>query len=232
MKKKLFISYADANKDKVDLIKKEFTDHYLFEPLIVTNKRTPNKALIEKVAEGIASSYRVIAILTQDSINTQWINQEIGYATAKEIKVIPIIEKKIMNDLKGFVHKQNDLPYAFNTRVGITTRDENKSFMNNFRVLIKDLEEELYPKKDPSVIKSKIAITKSIDPVANAVKENLFLSAIRRPLGMKVKSNEICPETGAWQSLTTPTSILVIQEGMIMPQFKSINVKWKLIRYA
>lgn len=203
-KKVLFISYSDANKDKVELIRKEFNDHYLFEPLIVANRRAPNKALIEKVTEGISSAYRVIAILTQDSINTQWINQEIGYATAKGVKLIPIVEKIIMSDLKGFIHKENDLPYAFNTRIGISTRDENKSFMYYFRLLIKDLEEELSP----------------------------TLSPLRKPLNTYANSGEQCPETGLWRSATSPYIEIKITEGTMVPLFRARIVKWRLISYS
>lgn len=95
MKEILFISYANENLNKVELIKKELANNSFFEPLIVANKREPNKALVKKVTDGIDSSYCVIPILTRDSISAQWINQEIGYAFGKNILIIPIVENRI-----------------------------------------------------------------------------------------------------------------------------------------
>jgi hypothetical protein len=148
VKRVLFISYATENANKVKLIEKEIKNHSLFESLVVANKREPNKALVKKVTEGIDSSYRFIPILTRHSIQTQWINQEIGYAVGKNIPIIPVVEKGILNDLKGFVHKQNDCPYIYQTKADFAMREENKSFMTQFRLLIKDLEEELKENKN------------------------------------------------------------------------------------
>ena len=150
MKKKLFISYASENLKKVDLIVKELKNHPHFEPLVVANNREPNKALIKKVTSGIKSSYRVIVLLTKESITSQWINQEIGFAFGEKIPVIAIIEQSLLDNdrLKGFIHKQNDCPYKYPTRTGLLMREENKGFMAVFRLLIKDLENNLELEND------------------------------------------------------------------------------------
>lgn len=143
-KKKLFISYYSENIDKVRHIKKELENHPLFEPLVVADKRKANSALTKLVSEGIDMSYRLIPILSPQSYRTQWINQEIGYAICKNIPIIPIVEVSILDDLKGFVHKQNQCPYTYKAaRKGVIVRDENKGFMSSFRLLIEDLKEEL-----------------------------------------------------------------------------------------
>lgn len=141
MKKILFISYSNNNLTKVKLIKKELTDHAYFEPLIIAFNREPNKTLITKVTEGIDSSFAIIPILTRDSIKTQWINQEIGYSQGIKKLIYPIVESIILDDLKGFIHKQNDIPYTYQIdteHIG----QENKSFMSTFRLLLKDIEED------------------------------------------------------------------------------------------
>lgn len=68
MKKILFISYANENLDKVNLIRKSLANHPLFEVLVVAFKREPNKTLVKKVTDGIDSSAAIIPILTSDSI--------------------------------------------------------------------------------------------------------------------------------------------------------------------
>ena len=96
--------------------------------------------------EDIKSAYCIIPILSPESVHTQWINQEIGYAIGQNRPIKPIVEKGILKELKGFVHSQNQCPYIYTFRVRPYKSSENKDFMNKFRLLIKDLEEEV--KKD------------------------------------------------------------------------------------
>jgi hypothetical protein len=155
-KKILFISYANDNYDKVKHIKKELENHPLFEPLVIADRRKPNEGLVKLIKEGIESAYCVIPILSPQSFKTQWINQEIGYAEGTGVRIIPIVESTILNDLKGFVHSQNQCPYLYTARLRLYLRDENKDFMNKFRLLIKDLEEEANINRKPN--KGKIII--------------------------------------------------------------------------
>ena len=235
MKKQLFISYANENLNKVNLITKELENHSTFKSLVVANNRERNKALIKKVTDGIKSSYKVIALLTKESIKEQWINQEIGYAFGKKVEVIPIIEKELLDNdiLKGFIHKQNDCPYTFLTGPNIKMREENKAFMACFRILIDDLAEELNPKDSVSEIKSTIDVNSSIDPVSNAVTKHFpESSSLKKPFGTKVRSGELCPESGIWRSVTTPSKSTSIAQGRTMPQYRARNIHWKLIRYS
>ena len=41
MKKKLFISYSDHDKDKVTILENELESHFLFEPLVIAERRDP-----------------------------------------------------------------------------------------------------------------------------------------------------------------------------------------------
>lgn len=138
MKKKLFISYADADLSKVRIIEDVLKNNSYFEPLIIANRRDPLKALTKKVSEGIEASDFIIPILTKASINQQWINQEIGYSMGTKKTVIPITEKLIMSKLRGFIHKESDLPYNF--RRHNNPGQENKNFKKSFLTLLKDLE--------------------------------------------------------------------------------------------
>ena len=138
MKRKLFISYADGDMSKVNLIKRELKNNPHFEPLIIADRRHPLKLLTEKVSKGIEESDIVIPILTRKSIKEQWINQEIGYSMGINKDVIPIVEGSIMNRLKGFIHKQSDLSYNF--RKHNNPGQENKNFKKIFLTLLGNLE--------------------------------------------------------------------------------------------
>jgi len=55
----------------------------------------------------------LIPILTIESICNQWVNQEIGFAKAINKPIIPLVEESLLDELKGFIHKQMDLPFKF-----------------------------------------------------------------------------------------------------------------------
>lgn len=111
----VFISYSTNDTQKMRLLEQLIEKSDKLTPIIIPNIEKPLKELSDKVIEGIKSSKFFIPIITSKSINTQWINQEIGYAKAlgEKIEIIPIIEKKLLQDLKGFIHKGVDLPYLF-----------------------------------------------------------------------------------------------------------------------
>ncbi len=138
MKHKIFISYSHKDKDKVDLIVKELKNHPTFEPLVIASNREAGKLLADKVIYGIKNAEIIIPIITERSISEQWINQEIGFATAINRTVMPIIDNGLINDLKGFIHKQIDLPYSYQRKS--ITGQENRNFIECFRLLLSDLE--------------------------------------------------------------------------------------------
>ena len=49
--------------------------------------------LKEKIASNLDESQFVIALLTQSGVVSQWVNQEIGYAHARKLHIIPVIEE-------------------------------------------------------------------------------------------------------------------------------------------
>lgn len=142
MKRQLFISYSSDDFDKVELIEKELLTNSLFSPLVIQRIEKPNKTLTTKIKEGIKSAYIIIPILTKRSITAQWINQEIGYSFCLDNKqVIPIVAASIINDLRGFINNQIDIPFTF--KDNLSRGQENKYFMSTFRKLIKYLEKQI-----------------------------------------------------------------------------------------
>lgn len=148
---KLFISYSANDQVIVDFIENHLSGHNLFEPLIIARNREALKPLSEKVINGLIESEIVIPVLTKNSIYTQWINQEIGFAKAINKKISPIVEKDIINELKGFIHNQVDVPYNYTSN-----REDINGFEETFKILLNDLEVEYngkQKKKDNSFLK-------------------------------------------------------------------------------
>ncbi|RKD97899.1 toll/interleukin-1 receptor domain-containing protein [Halopiger aswanensis] len=63
----------------------------------------------------IANSDLVVAVLTERSATDQWINQEIGYARAKGIPVLPLSDRDVrhsgyLSDIDGVTIDRSDLP--------------------------------------------------------------------------------------------------------------------------
>ena len=108
MKIKVFISYSDLDNVKVKMLESKCNSSSNIIPIIVANKREPLVLLTKKVIDGINEADFIIPILTRNSIHTQWINQEIGFSKANPEKIVlPIIEKEIIDHLKGFIHIYN-----------------------------------------------------------------------------------------------------------------------------
>lgn len=140
MRKKVFISYYDKDKEKLRALEKIVKGTKFLCPIIVANNREAIEQLSDKVKKGIIDCDLFVPILTRSSITSQWVNQEIGFAIALSREVIPIVELKIIDQdqLKGFIHKQLDLPYAFKgNQRNVST--EAKSFLKVAKLLVNDI---------------------------------------------------------------------------------------------
>ena len=103
------------------------------------------------LTNGIEESQYIVPILTSKSYKTQWINQEIGFAKAKNKKIIPIVEQQILTHLKGFVNSQMDLSYNFSSTPD-NQKKERAAFRKCCDILIFDLESKLKPTKKKTPI--------------------------------------------------------------------------------
>lgn len=157
MNKKIFISYSQNDKNKVDSLSKALENsEKKFIPIIIANKRNPGKPLAEKVKEGILETTFFIPILTRSSISNQWVNQEIGFAVANDRNILPIVEKSILNELKGFIHNQIDIPFIFEGHKSNKWK-EAQNYRKCYKELIKHLESEsVIPKLKSSISPKKV----------------------------------------------------------------------------
>ncbi|GEM_PF-1119303 len=147
---KSFISYSHLNDDKRKILDNLLKKNRLT-PIVVARRSKPAVLLATKVEDAIEESNYLIPILTEQSINNQWVNQEIGYANKlvkdKKIKIIPIVEKTLILDdrLKGFIHKQMDLPFVYENN------DSNEIENSNFQIACNKLIQHL--KGSPILVK-------------------------------------------------------------------------------
>lgn len=66
----------------------------------------------ETVRNNVQGCSTVIVLLTEDGVQSQWVNQEMGVAFALGKLVIPIVEKNVV--VKGFVEARERIDYDKN----------------------------------------------------------------------------------------------------------------------
>lgn len=55
---------------------------------------------------------------------------------------------------------------------------------------------------------------------------------MKKPLHTKAKTGEVCPESGVWKVVGTPSTTAPIAKGNRMPPYVGKAVTWSLIQYA
>ncbi|GEM_PF-1758766 len=113
-------------------------------PLVITTNERANAQLYntEKVAKGIEECRYFVPILTRNSYQNQWVNQEIGYAAGKSKPIYPLIENQLLHDrlLKGWIHTERDLPYRFNIFEDNERKSRRSYREDGYKPLISHLE--------------------------------------------------------------------------------------------
>ncbi|MBP6239154.1 MAG: toll/interleukin-1 receptor domain-containing protein [Saprospiraceae bacterium] len=138
-KLKVFISFSECDRKRMEIIVKVLNNSELLTSLVVESNRRSNESISNLVIESINESHYFIPILSEESIKTQWVNQEIGYAKSKvDLKLLPVTQSIIINTLKGFIHNQVQLPYMFD----LTDRPKSDriQFEKLCNVILNDLE--------------------------------------------------------------------------------------------
>jgi len=54
----------------------------------------------------------------------------------------------------------------------------------------------------------------------------------KKPIGPTGRTGEICPESGVWKVMGSPSTTAPISEGNKFPPYANKGVTWKLISYA
>ena len=155
MKKTIFISYSSFDAGKVKTLFDRIGREKLLTAIVVEYDGSPMKYIPTKIIDKLNRSDYFVPIITHSSIRTQYINQEIGYATAKKIRTLPLIENEVIHDLRGFITAQNDLPFSFRIFEG-NKKKEREEFRNCCDLLISFILNEIEKSKKPKINLSQI----------------------------------------------------------------------------
>jgi len=138
-KMRVFLSYCSEDKNKMLSLQKLLRKTIGLTDIVVADKRSALEDLSQKVCAEINKADFFVPILTRRSISSQWVNQEIGYARERVSNwaIMPIVEEEISRELKGFIHKNVDLPYAFTGDPN--ARKEAAAFLKCCKLLVQDL---------------------------------------------------------------------------------------------
>lgn len=55
---------------------------------------------------------------------------------------------------------------------------------------------------------------------------------MKAPLGTIASTGQVCPESGVWKVIGTPTTTAPISKGNRIPPYNGKGANWKLIQYA
>jgi len=129
---KIFLSYSMKDIELANKIKdklKVWCQVYL-----AAEDIQPGQPLSDKIVENIKSSNFLIALMTKDGENSNWVQREIGIAKASQIPIIPLVEKgvKDMGIIEGIeyitIDKDNPSICLDNLAVYINKKKKEKNF--------------------------------------------------------------------------------------------------------
>jgi len=98
----VFLSHATADAEYVALVSRQIEtlgiDVYLAE-----HDPKPGTSIVHKVEEALKRSGAVVVLVTSTSVNSAYVQQEIGLARAYGKVIVPIIEKSVDRSRLGFL---------------------------------------------------------------------------------------------------------------------------------
>jgi len=89
---RVFISYAFSDEQIMNLLRQEL-NKYGIETYVAVHDLRYGEPLGQKIEEEIEKSDALIVILTRESAASPSVNQELAFAKAKGINIIPLLEK-------------------------------------------------------------------------------------------------------------------------------------------
>ena len=123
---KIFLSYHSSDKKFVDYLA-ESLFRFGMEPIVVENNIQAGANITQKVIEALEDFDIFMPIITRNSVNSEWVNQEIGFAVARTNSypsqrgmifpgqqqgyVIPIIQTGLGSKIKGFLVNIEGIKY-------------------------------------------------------------------------------------------------------------------------
>jgi hypothetical protein len=99
----VFLSHSLKDKELVDSMAKSLSETGSVKALTAEETPQPGTVLKDRVKELIKQSIIVIAVITEDSKHSEWVNWEIGYSEGIGRTVVPFLEEgvKVTGTLEG-----------------------------------------------------------------------------------------------------------------------------------
>lgn len=92
--KQLFLSHSTCELDWCKSLKSRAEKELGIKVYLAECDRQPGKELAKKVTDAIDRCDVFLVLITQNSIRSSWVNQEIGYAKRAKKWIIPVIPDK------------------------------------------------------------------------------------------------------------------------------------------
>lgn len=105
---KTFISYSSQDSAYIHRLDKSL-DTVGANPYVAEWWLEAGQPLAEKIRRNIEDSTCLVAMLSDEANGSAWVHEEIGYAIAKGIPVIPVIEVGVK--VRGFLEGLEYIPY-------------------------------------------------------------------------------------------------------------------------
>ncbi|UCG70989.1 MAG: toll/interleukin-1 receptor domain-containing protein [Thermoplasmata archaeon] len=131
---RVFISYANIDRKLAE----RFRDYLIdaeptkFKPILVELVKKPSESFNEKMAYYLENCDVFIPLITENSLKSRWVNQEIGFAYSLrkiyQIDLIPIVHNREEMD-KGFINKYVGLDFVWDEKDVTKTFEEVKNYM-------------------------------------------------------------------------------------------------------
>lgn len=113
MNYRIFIAYSGEDEQIASYVYNCLSKIVQFQPYKSENFPDFGTNFKERIKKEIRDSNYMVVLLTEKSINSQWVNQEVGYAIAIQERyggkpyIIPISNSDLANRLKGFITKDS-----------------------------------------------------------------------------------------------------------------------------
>ena len=99
----IFLSHSLKDHELVESIASRISESGNVRPVTAEESPEPGTLLKDRVKKLIKQSFMVIAVITEDSKHSDWVNWEIGYSEGIGKSVIPFLEEgvKVTGTLEG-----------------------------------------------------------------------------------------------------------------------------------
>ncbi|MDA9818436.1 toll/interleukin-1 receptor domain-containing protein, partial [Flavobacteriaceae bacterium] len=113
---KCFISHATENKEVANLLKEELSSHKI-DCFVAHEDIKPSKKWQKEIEKALSSMDLFISIHTEYFNQSNWCQQEVGFALASKTEIIPIKSSKNKIDPTAFLGEIQAFTWRDNTKI-------------------------------------------------------------------------------------------------------------------